>query len=568
VARPEDLIYAVDELPPWPRLIFLGVQHAVLMSVYLVLIVIVFRSADASHAATLSALSLGMIALAISTMLQAMWRGPVGSGYLAPPVFSAIYIGPAVFAAEAGGLPVVFAMTIFAGAVEIALAPLLRRLRTLFPPAISGFIVAIVGIQLGVIGIGDLLGIEHVERPAFPYHLVVGFLTLATMCAFSVWGRGVVRLICSMLGILVGMVGSLVFGLVSADRMSAFIAAPIFAVPEPHYLAYDFRFSLIPAFLMAGTAAMLRTVGVITTCQKINDADWKRPDLGPIQRGILADGIGCMVGGLLGVMGMNTGPSLVGVSKATGAASRYIAFSCAAILIIFAFIPKYAALFLLLPQPVIGAAMVFTSSFMIAGGIQIITSRNVDSRTTYVVGVSLLLGLAREIFPDYFKRATPVVHLFTGSMMSIGVMSAFLLNLIFRVGATRRVVLEFEKSDEPVSNLERLLRGRGRAWSIPPDVMGRAVSTTEQVFRHLTDTGLMTGPPSVVMTYNDFDLTVTIRYQGALLSLPNVGVRKHFFLEEESFSYGLADFLTGVYPDRMEARAEGQNAQIRLIFSG
>ena len=58
------------------------------------------------------------------------------------------------------------------------------------------------------------------------------------------------------------------------------------------------------------------------------------------------------------------------------------------------------------------------------------------------------------------------------------------------------------------------------------------------------------------------------RYQGALLALPNVGVRKHFFLEEESFSYGLADFLTGVYPDRMESHAEGQNAEIRLIFSG
>ncbi|MBV8118872.1 MAG: hypothetical protein JO081_02900, partial [Alphaproteobacteria bacterium] len=568
MTRPEDLIYGVDELPPWPRLIFLGVQHAVLMSVYLVLIVIVFRSANASHAATLNALSLGMVALAISAVLQAIWHGPVGSGYLAPPVFSAIYIGPAVFAADTGGLPAVFAMTIFAGAVEIALAPLLRRLRTLFPPAISGFIVAIVGLQLGVIGIGDLLGVEHIERPTFHEHLVVGFLTLATMCAFSVWGRGVVRLICSMLGIVVGMVGSLVLGLVSADSMRSFLDAPTFAIPEPHYLAYDFRFRLIPAFLMAGTAAMLRTVGVITTCQKINDSDWKRPELKSIQGAIFADGIGCMVGGLLGVMGMNTSPSLVGVSKATGSTSRYIAFSCAAILIMFAFIPKYAALFLLLPQPVIGATMVFTSSFMIAGGIQIITSRNIDSRTTYVVGVSLLLGLAREVFPDYFKRAAPVVHLFTGSMMSIGVLSAVLLNLLFRIGATRSVVFEFEKSDRPIEEVDRLFRARGRAWSIAPDIMDRAVSTIAQVFQHLDDAGLMTGWPSVVMTYNDFDLTISVRYQGALLSLPNVGVRKRFFLEEESFSYGLADFLTGVYPDRMEARSDGQNAEIRLVFSG
>jgi len=74
----------------------------------------------------------------------------------------------------------------------------------------------------------------------------------------------------------------------------------------------------------------------------------------------------------------------------------------------------------------------------------------------------------------------------------------------------------------------------------------------------------MTGSASIVTTHNDFDLTISIRYQGALLSLPNVGVRKHFFLEEES-SYGLADFLTGVYPDRMDARSEGPSAEIRLI---
>ena len=68
MTRPEDLIYAVDERPPWPRLVLLGLQHAMLMSVYLVLIVIVFRHA----------------------------------------VFSAIHIGPAVLAANTGGLPAVF----------------------------------------------------------------------------------------------------------------------------------------------------------------------------------------------------------------------------------------------------------------------------------------------------------------------------------------------------------------------------------------------------------------------------------------------------------------------------
>ena len=46
-----------------------------------------------------------MIALAIATALQALCRGPVGSGYLAAPVFSAMYLGPCLLAAHAGGLP-------------------------------------------------------------------------------------------------------------------------------------------------------------------------------------------------------------------------------------------------------------------------------------------------------------------------------------------------------------------------------------------------------------------------------------------------------------------------------
>jgi xanthine permease XanP len=111
-------------------------------------------------------------------VLQSIRRGPDGSGYPAPPVFSAIYIGPAVLAAGTGGLPAVFGMTMFAGLVEIGLAPLLRKLRALFPAAISGFIVVIVGLQLGVIGIGDLLGVEHINRPTFHYHLIIGGLTL------------------------------------------------------------------------------------------------------------------------------------------------------------------------------------------------------------------------------------------------------------------------------------------------------------------------------------------------------------------------------------------------------
>jgi NCS2 family nucleobase:cation symporter-2 len=72
---------------------------------------------------------------------------------------------------------------------------------------------------------------------------------------------------------------------------------------------------------------------------------------------------------------------------------------------------------------------------------------------------------------------------------------------------------------------------------------------------------------SVVLSYDDFSLVIAVGYQGTLLSLPHVGIRKRSFLEEESFSYGLADFLTGAYPDRMESSAQGSDITIRMNFS-
>ena len=82
----------------------LGLQHTSLICVYLVLIPIITKAAAAPHEVMVSAVSLGMIALAAAAVLQALRAGPFGSGYLAVPVYSAIYLGPSVMAAKAGGL--------------------------------------------------------------------------------------------------------------------------------------------------------------------------------------------------------------------------------------------------------------------------------------------------------------------------------------------------------------------------------------------------------------------------------------------------------------------------------
>jgi xanthine permease XanP len=565
--RPDDLIYAIGECPPTPALLALGLQHAALLSIYLMLVVIVFRAAHASHEATISAVSLGMIAIAVAAILQALRGGPIGSGFLAPPVFSAIYLGPAVLAAQSGGLPAVFGMTIFAGVVEIVTARFLHRLRVMFPPAISGFIVAIVGIQLGLVAMDNVLGIAEFGKPQYLSHLVVAGLTLGTIVGLAVWGGGMARLMCSMIGIVAGLLLAIALGHIDADRWQSLVAARPLALPSLDHISFGFEASLVPAFLVASIAATLRAVGVVTTCQKINDADWKHPDMVSIQGGVYADGIGCVLGGLLGTTGMNTGPSLVGVSKASGATSRVIAFAAAGILLIFAFSPKIGALFVILPEAVVGAALLFTASFMIAGGIQIMQSRNIDTRMTFVIGVPMILGLAREVYHDFFKELPRILQPLTNTMLSMAVVSALVLHVIFRLGSRRTADLEFEQSTRPQDELSGLLRERGSSWGVEGHVIDRVVATTSQVLDHLERAHLVAGDLRAVVSYDDFNLVVTVDYSGTLLSLPNVGVKRRSFLEEESFSYGLADFLTGVYPDRMESSAHGTDVSIRLYFA-
>jgi xanthine permease XanP len=566
--RPEDLIYAVDEWPPWPKLVLLGLQQAILASVYLVLLVIVAREARVPTTTALAIVSLGMVALAISTVLQAIWKGPVGSGYLAVPVFSAIYLAPALLAAKTGGLPAVFGMTMFAGLVEVILSRSMRRLRALFPPAISGLVVAVVGLDLGLVGVDHLLGIDAYNDPDFRRHLAVALLTLSIAVGSSVWSKGLMRLMCSAIAVAVGSVIAFLLGLIPASSLARVMAAPALALPDPSFLSYSFWPGLIPTFLISGLAAALRTVGVVTTCQKINDRDWKRPDMRSIEGGVLADGLGCMGAGLLGTMGMNTGPSLVGVAKASGATSRYIAFACAAILLLFSFVPKIAAVFLILPLSVVGSALVFTASFMIAGGIQIMVSRNIDTRMTYVIGISLVLGLSKDVYRGYFDHLPAFLHPLTGSMLSLTLIVALLLNLLFRIGVRRRDAFVFENNDLAMDKFASFLQGRGKTWSVSSDVIERASSSTLQVLEHIASAHLVQqGITRAVVSYDELQLLVEIDYEGSLLTLPNVGVRRRIFLEEESFSYGLADFLTGVYPDRMESSAKGNQVTIRLHFT-
>src|SRR5690242_13120807 len=98
--KPPNLVYAVDESPPLVTTLLNGIQHVALIAINLVYPLLIFRVADAPLTITANVLAIGMIVLGIGTFLQIVRIGPLGSGYMCPATFTAVFLGPSLLAVK------------------------------------------------------------------------------------------------------------------------------------------------------------------------------------------------------------------------------------------------------------------------------------------------------------------------------------------------------------------------------------------------------------------------------------------------------------------------------------
>src|SRR5262245_51454214 len=117
--KPADLVYGVDERPSLSDAVVIALQHVLTISVNLIYPLVVARQAGLSAAVTTDVLRIGMVALAVGVLLQAIPRGPIGCHYLAPMVYGSPLLAPGLLAIEMGGMPLFWGMTIVAGVATV-----------------------------------------------------------------------------------------------------------------------------------------------------------------------------------------------------------------------------------------------------------------------------------------------------------------------------------------------------------------------------------------------------------------------------------------------------------------
>jgi len=558
--KPANISYGVDEAPPLSVNALSGLQHVGLMSIYLVFPALVAKSAGASAEVAVAMVSMTLVALAIGTLLQSFSSGPIGSGYLCQPISSVVYFVPSMVAVKYAGLGAVFGMTIVAGLLEIGLARALSRLRAIFPAEIAGLVVLLVGIASGIVGLRTALG--GADALGAPPSVDVGLalMTLGIMVALNVWGRGMLRLLCVLIGMTTGYAAAWALGRVIPAQTDAGAAVPLFALPSLSHLDWGFDATLLLPFAVAAVAATFKVMGNVTTCQKVNDADWVRADMQSISRGVVGDGLASVVAGALGAHGLNSSTSAVGLASATGVTSRRVAWSVAAILLVLAFVPRLGHLFYSMPRPVAGAALVFAATFIIINGLEIMTSRLLDARRT------LVIGLAVEVSPGLLEVLPPGARVAIGTSLVLGTLVALGLNAIFRLGVRKTATLTVQPGPVDSKVLRRFMERQGAAWGARREVIDRASFNLAQSIETIASSGVASGPLEVAATFDEFNLDLRVSYDGPPLELPEMRPTNDEILDSADGERRLAGFLLRRYADRVAVNRKGERSTILFHF--
>ena len=427
--------YSVNDVPPIGHLFASSIQHVMLMIMSLGLPILLANQLNGSAEFAASLISFSMLAAGLGSIVQSVGLPFIGSGYLCPNLCGPSYFSLSLSAAWVGGLPLMRGMIIIAGLVEMALAPVIQKLRRVFPTFVVGLVVAMVGVSVIKSSVASIFGLAFRGDAIRSLDIVIGMFSLMVMVLCNIWGKGFVRMYCLLIGMLSGWILAMILIPEYWQSLVAASHSPMFALPAigPEFRRITFDFKMAIPFVVIGISGSLKSFGNLLAAQKISEPDREEPDFVPIRKGLLADGFSTALAGLLGGMAVDTSSSNIGLAGATKVLSRWISVGAGTIFVVMAFFPRVTTALSVMPAPVLGASVMFAGCFMICAGLQEMFSEGWGPRKTFVVGIALFFGLSTAFLPGLYARAPQFIQTFFTDPLPTTTILAVILNQIINL---------------------------------------------------------------------------------------------------------------------------------------
>jgi NCS2 family nucleobase:cation symporter-2 len=305
-----------------------------------------------------------------------------------------------------------------------------KIISALVPAIVGGTIITCVGLSLIPSALNDNVfeASGNVNQNILLASITA--LTLLVAVAISIRFPQLQRVFKTGSIILALLVGSGVAALMGRFDWQTVSSAPWFGLPSRTIFHYGVHFSLsatltfiiIYAILTTETTGTWFAMGAVID-HKITDKQWNR--------GIIGEGISCLVAALSGTTPVTGYSTNAGVISITGIASKRVFIAAGLWFILLGFFSKVSAFLSAIPAAVIGGVFAIICVTIMLNGLNVIRRLKTNESDLYVIGLPIILTIALVLLPSKVMNEAPqMVQYLLGSPIAVAAVAAIILNLV------------------------------------------------------------------------------------------------------------------------------------------
>ena len=264
----------------------------------------------------------------------------------------------------------------------------ISRVRRFFPPIVTGPIIIAIGLNLSSSAINNCAT-----------HWWIALVAIVIVVAANIWGKGMIKIIPIILGVLGSYIVAAVTGNVdfTSVKEAAWIGLPI------HWNNTVFSiFSDTDVSLLITSIITIVPISLATIIEHIGDMSAISSTVGRnyianpgLHRTLLGDGLATLLASLFGAPANTTYGENTGVLSLTKVFDPRVIRLAACFAILFSFSPKFAALIGCMPAATVGGISMVLYGMISAVGVRNLIEHQVDfSKSRNILIAALILVLA------------------------------------------------------------------------------------------------------------------------------------------------------------------------------
>lgn len=286
----------------------------------------------------------------------------------------------------------------------------------------------IIGISLIPTAMNNLAGGEGSKEFGSLDNVLLGFGVTAFILLLFYFFNGFIRSIAILLGLIAGTAAAYFMGKVDFSEV---LEASWLHVPSLFYFGPPtFELPAVVTMLLVAIVSLVESTGVYFALADITNRRLSEKDL---EKGYRAEGLAILLGGLFNAFPYTAFSQNVGIVQLSKMKSVNVIAITGIILMAIGLVPKAAALTTVIPNPVLGGAMIVMFGMVISYGIKMLSSVDLDSQgNLLIIASSVSLGLGATTVPALFSSLPGAASVLAGSGIVIGSLTAIALHAFFQ----------------------------------------------------------------------------------------------------------------------------------------